>query len=152
MGDSKNARLLFNIDSEAQFLGSWPGVLLFSVNRKGWASTVLIICDSGKVFSFSSIIPLVTFLNIWRIIRFWKDDSLLLHGVQPSFMPSELPLPSPDALSPSGLKTNSQFYSSYEGSNPRRRPSQDPAGKTEYNTAEHISKRVFFVLIYLSLC
>lgn len=44
-------------------------------------------------------------------------------------MPSEMPMPSPDALSPSGLKSNSQFYSSYEGSNPRRRPSQEPIGK-----------------------
>ncbi|XP_022610813.1 transcription factor E2-alpha-like isoform X2 [Seriola dumerili] len=47
-------------------------------------------------------------------------------AAQPGFMPSEIPMPSPDALSPSGLKSNSQFYSSYEGSNPRRRPSQDP--------------------------
>nr|XP_019964818.1 PREDICTED: transcription factor E2-alpha-like isoform X1 [Paralichthys olivaceus] len=45
---------------------------------------------------------------------------------QPGFMPNGLPMPSPDPLSPSGLKSNSQFYSSYEGSNPRRRPSQDP--------------------------
>uniref|UniRef100_A0A3Q0SDQ6 Transcription factor E2-alpha n=1 Tax=Amphilophus citrinellus TaxID=61819 RepID=A0A3Q0SDQ6_AMPCI len=44
----------------------------------------------------------------------------------PGFMPSEIPIPSPDALSPSGAKPNSQFYSSYAGSNPRRRPSQDP--------------------------
>lgn len=43
-------------------------------------------------------------------------------------MPSEIPMPSPNALSPSGMKSNSQFYS-YEGSNPRRRPSQDPIGK-----------------------
>ncbi|XP_056276537.1 transcription factor 3a isoform X3 [Pseudoliparis swirei] len=47
---------------------------------------------------------------------------------QPGFMPSEMPMPSPDALSPSGLKSNSQFYSSYEGSNSRRRPSQEPIG------------------------
>ncbi|XP_059200231.1 transcription factor 3a isoform X2 [Centropristis striata] len=47
---------------------------------------------------------------------------------QPGFMPSEMPMPSPDALSPSGLKPNSQFYSSYEGSNSRRRPSQEPIG------------------------
>ncbi|XP_038575246.1 transcription factor 3a isoform X4 [Micropterus salmoides] len=46
-------------------------------------------------------------------------------ATQQGFMPSEIPMPSPNALSPSGLKTNSQFYSSYEG-NPRRRPSQDP--------------------------
>ncbi|KAM8838189.1 transcription factor 3a isoform X1 [Synchiropus splendidus] len=45
---------------------------------------------------------------------------------QPGFMPNEMPMPSPDALSPSGLKPNSQFYSSYEGSIARRRPTQDP--------------------------
>ncbi|XP_041659423.1 transcription factor 3a isoform X2 [Cheilinus undulatus] len=45
---------------------------------------------------------------------------------QPGFMPSEIPMTSPNTLSPSGMKSNSQFYSSYEGSNPRRRPSQDP--------------------------
>ncbi|XP_071755705.1 transcription factor E2-alpha-like isoform X1 [Centroberyx gerrardi] len=44
---------------------------------------------------------------------------------QPGFMPNEMPMPSPDALSPSGLKSNSQFYSSYQGANPRRRPPQD---------------------------
>ncbi|XP_026168716.1 transcription factor 3a isoform X3 [Mastacembelus armatus] len=47
-------------------------------------------------------------------------------ATQPGFMPAEIPMPSPDALSPSGLKPTSQFYSSYDGSNPRRRPSQDP--------------------------
>ncbi|XP_044074177.1 transcription factor 3a isoform X5 [Siniperca chuatsi] len=47
-------------------------------------------------------------------------------ATQQGFMPSEMPMPSPNALSPSGLKSNSQFYSSYEGSNPRRRHSQDP--------------------------
>ncbi|XP_063742255.1 transcription factor 3a isoform X1 [Eleginops maclovinus] len=47
---------------------------------------------------------------------------------QPGFMPNEMPMPSPDALSPSGMKSNSQFYSSYEGSNARRRPSQEPIG------------------------
>ncbi|XP_062337999.1 transcription factor E2-alpha-like isoform X3 [Osmerus eperlanus] len=45
-------------------------------------------------------------------------------GTQPGFMPSEMPMPSPDALSPSGIKSNSQFYPSYQG-NPRRRPPQD---------------------------
>ncbi|XP_018532446.1 transcription factor 3a isoform X2 [Lates calcarifer] len=49
-------------------------------------------------------------------------------AAQPGFMPSEIPMPSPDPLSPSGLKPNSQFYSSYEGSNTRRRPSQEPTG------------------------
>ncbi|XP_071347419.1 transcription factor 3a isoform X3 [Trachinotus anak] len=47
-------------------------------------------------------------------------------AAQPGFMPSEIPMPSPDPLAPSGLKSNSQFYSSYEGGNSRRRPSQDP--------------------------
>ncbi|XP_019117726.1 transcription factor 3a isoform X4 [Larimichthys crocea] len=42
------------------------------------------------------------------------------------FMPNEIPMASSNALSPSGLKSNPQFYPSYEGSNPRRRPSQDP--------------------------
>ncbi|XP_023131716.1 transcription factor 3a isoform X2 [Amphiprion ocellaris] len=48
------------------------------------------------------------------------------YGTQPGFMSSEIPMPSPDALSPSGVKSNSQFYSSYEGSNSRRRPAQEP--------------------------
>uniref|UniRef100_A0A665X1W7 Transcription factor E2-alpha n=1 Tax=Echeneis naucrates TaxID=173247 RepID=A0A665X1W7_ECHNA len=47
-------------------------------------------------------------------------------AVQPGFMASEMPMPSPDPLSPSGLKSNSQFYSSYEGNSSRRRPAQDP--------------------------
>ncbi|XP_007574583.1 transcription factor E2-alpha-like isoform X3 [Poecilia formosa] len=42
-------------------------------------------------------------------------------GTQPGFMPSEIPLPSPDSLSPPSAKSNSQFYSSYE----RKRPAQD---------------------------
>ncbi|XP_061652350.1 transcription factor E2-alpha-like isoform X4 [Phyllopteryx taeniolatus] len=47
-------------------------------------------------------------------------------ATQPGFLPNEIAMPSPDALSPSGLKPTSQFYSSYEGNNPRRRPAQDP--------------------------
>nr|XP_057924193.1 transcription factor E2-alpha-like isoform X2 [Doryrhamphus excisus] len=47
-------------------------------------------------------------------------------ATQPGFLPSEIAMPSPDALSPSGLKPASQFYSSYEGNNSRRRPAQDP--------------------------
>ncbi|XP_049602249.1 transcription factor 3a isoform X5 [Syngnathus scovelli] len=41
-------------------------------------------------------------------------------ATQPGFLPSEIAMPSPGALSPSGLKPASQFY------NPRRRPAQDP--------------------------
>ncbi|XP_064186367.1 transcription factor 3b isoform X6 [Anguilla rostrata] len=44
-------------------------------------------------------------------------------GTQPGFLPSDMAMPSPDAMSPSGLKSGSQFYSSYPG-NPRRRPSE----------------------------
>ncbi|XP_068599302.1 transcription factor 3b [Brachionichthys hirsutus] len=40
---------------------------------------------------------------------------------QPGFLPSDLAMPSPDAMSPSGLKSGSQFYPSYPN-NPRRRP------------------------------
>ncbi|XP_077369404.1 transcription factor 3a isoform X4 [Festucalex cinctus] len=47
-------------------------------------------------------------------------------ATQPGFLPSEIAMPSPDALSPSGLKPTSQFYSSYESSNSRRRPAQEP--------------------------
>ncbi|XP_028296638.1 transcription factor E2-alpha-like isoform X2 [Gouania willdenowi] len=47
-------------------------------------------------------------------------------SAQPGFLSSEMPLPSPNALSPSAVKSSSQFYSSYEGNNNRRRPSQDP--------------------------
>ncbi|XP_047442977.1 transcription factor 3b isoform X10 [Mugil cephalus] len=42
-------------------------------------------------------------------------------GSQPGFLPSDISMPSPDAMSPSGLKSGSQFYPSYPN-NPRRRP------------------------------
>uniref|UniRef100_A0A665WJ91 Transcription factor E2-alpha n=1 Tax=Echeneis naucrates TaxID=173247 RepID=A0A665WJ91_ECHNA len=41
--------------------------------------------------------------------------------LQPGFLPSDIAMPSPDAMSPSGLKSGSQFYPSYPN-NPRRRP------------------------------
>ncbi|XP_062411417.1 transcription factor 3b isoform X2 [Sardina pilchardus] len=43
-------------------------------------------------------------------------------GGQPGFLPSDIAMPSPDAMSPSGLKSGSQFYQSYPN-NLRRRPS-----------------------------
>lgn len=49
---------------------------------------------------------------------------------QQGFLPSEIPMPSPNAISPSGLKSSSQFYS-YDGGNPRRRSAQEPIGKKE---------------------
>uniref|UniRef100_A0A671WTL7 Transcription factor E2-alpha n=1 Tax=Sparus aurata TaxID=8175 RepID=A0A671WTL7_SPAAU len=39
----------------------------------------------------------------------------------PGFLPSDIAMPSPDAMSPSGIKSGSQFYPSYPN-NPRRRP------------------------------
>ncbi|XP_015251521.1 PREDICTED: transcription factor E2-alpha-like isoform X2 [Cyprinodon variegatus] len=46
---------------------------------------------------------------------------------QPGLFPSDIAMPSPDALSPSGIKSGSQFYPSYPN-NPRRRP---PEGSLE---------------------
>ncbi|XP_031719936.1 transcription factor 3b isoform X4 [Anarrhichthys ocellatus] len=46
---------------------------------------------------------------------------------QPGFLPGDIAMPSPDAMSPSGLKSGSQFYPSYPN-NPRRRP---PDGETQ---------------------
>ncbi|XP_060889375.1 transcription factor 3b isoform X8 [Labrus mixtus] len=48
-------------------------------------------------------------------------------GSQPGFLPTDIAMPSPDAMSPSGLKSGSQFYPSYPN-NPRRRP---PDGSIE---------------------
>ncbi|XP_034560532.1 transcription factor 3b isoform X8 [Notolabrus celidotus] len=48
-------------------------------------------------------------------------------GSQPGFLPTDIAMPSPDAMSPSGLKSGSQFYPSYPN-NPRRRP---PEGSIE---------------------
>uniref|UniRef100_A0AAY4CZL3 Transcription factor E2-alpha n=1 Tax=Denticeps clupeoides TaxID=299321 RepID=A0AAY4CZL3_9TELE len=46
-------------------------------------------------------------------------------GGQPGFLPSEIGIPSPDAMSPSALKSGSQFYQSYpNNNNSRRRPSE----------------------------
>ncbi|KAG7269500.1 hypothetical protein CRUP_014742, partial [Coryphaenoides rupestris] len=42
-------------------------------------------------------------------------------GGQPGFLPSDIAMPNPEAMSPSGLKSGTQFYPSYP-TNPRRRP------------------------------
>ncbi|KAJ3599430.1 hypothetical protein NHX12_033393 [Muraenolepis orangiensis] len=42
-------------------------------------------------------------------------------GGQPGFLPSDISMPNPEAMSPSGLKSGTQFYPSYP-TNPRRRP------------------------------
>uniref|UniRef100_A0A8C8J609 Transcription factor E2-alpha n=1 Tax=Oncorhynchus tshawytscha TaxID=74940 RepID=A0A8C8J609_ONCTS len=43
-------------------------------------------------------------------------------GGQPGFLPSDIAMPSPDSMSPSGLKSASQFYPGSYPNNPRRRP------------------------------
>uniref|UniRef100_G3PGW4 Transcription factor E2-alpha n=1 Tax=Gasterosteus aculeatus aculeatus TaxID=481459 RepID=G3PGW4_GASAC len=50
-----------------------------------------------------------------------EHEGLSSPFISPGFLPSEIAMPSPDAMSPSGLKTGSQFYPSYP-TNPRRRP------------------------------
>uniref|UniRef100_A0A7N5ZTU9 Transcription factor E2-alpha n=1 Tax=Anabas testudineus TaxID=64144 RepID=A0A7N5ZTU9_ANATE len=50
----------------------------------------------------------------------WRLKRLSVFS-QPGFLPSDIAMPSPDAMSPSGLKSGSQFYPSYPN-NPRRRP------------------------------
>uniref|UniRef100_A0A3P9L6H7 Transcription factor E2-alpha n=1 Tax=Oryzias latipes TaxID=8090 RepID=A0A3P9L6H7_ORYLA len=46
-------------------------------------------------------------------------------GVQPGFVLGEMPIPSPDSITSSAVKSSSQFYSSFDGSNHRKRSSQD---------------------------
>uniref|UniRef100_A0A3P9IIV5 Transcription factor E2-alpha n=1 Tax=Oryzias latipes TaxID=8090 RepID=A0A3P9IIV5_ORYLA len=58
------------------------------------------------------------------LIQSWSNvytKDVPLHFCSPNFLPSDIPMPSPDAMSPSGLKSGSQFYPSYPN-NPRRRP------------------------------
>uniref|UniRef100_A0A4W5QCE4 Transcription factor E2-alpha n=1 Tax=Hucho hucho TaxID=62062 RepID=A0A4W5QCE4_9TELE len=49
-------------------------------------------------------------------------------GGQPGFLPSDIAMPSPDAMSPSGLKSTSQFYPGSYPNNPRRRPPDGQLG------------------------
>uniref|UniRef100_A0A3Q2T868 Transcription factor E2-alpha n=1 Tax=Fundulus heteroclitus TaxID=8078 RepID=A0A3Q2T868_FUNHE len=53
--------------------------------------------------------------------------NLPFYNCSPGLFPSDIAMPSPDALSPSGIKSGSQFYPSYP-TNPRRRP---PEGSLE---------------------
>ncbi|XP_011484925.1 transcription factor E2-alpha isoform X3 [Oryzias latipes] len=46
-------------------------------------------------------------------------------GAQPGFVLGEMPIPSPDSITSSAVKSSSQFYSSFDGSNHRKRSSQD---------------------------
>uniref|UniRef100_A0A673WWX9 Transcription factor E2-alpha n=1 Tax=Salmo trutta TaxID=8032 RepID=A0A673WWX9_SALTR len=49
----------------------------------------------------------------------------------PGFLPSDIAMPSPDAMSPSGLKSASQFYPGSYPNNPRRRPPDGQLGKRD---------------------
>uniref|UniRef100_A0A4W5Q715 Transcription factor E2-alpha n=1 Tax=Hucho hucho TaxID=62062 RepID=A0A4W5Q715_9TELE len=53
-------------------------------------------------------------------------------GGQPGFLPSDIAMPSPDAMSPSGLKSTSQFYPGSYPNNPRRRPPDGQLGTVVY--------------------
>uniref|UniRef100_A0A8C8E277 Transcription factor E2-alpha n=1 Tax=Oryzias sinensis TaxID=183150 RepID=A0A8C8E277_9TELE len=46
-------------------------------------------------------------------------------GAQPGFVLGEMPIPSPNSITSSAVKSSSQFYSSFDGSNHRKRSSQD---------------------------
>uniref|UniRef100_A0A8C8EJZ3 Transcription factor E2-alpha n=1 Tax=Oncorhynchus tshawytscha TaxID=74940 RepID=A0A8C8EJZ3_ONCTS len=52
-------------------------------------------------------------------------------GGQPGFLPSDIAMPSPDSMSPSGLKSASQFYPGSYPNNPRRRPPDGQLGKRD---------------------
>lgn len=101
-------------------------VFFFSF-RKSWARSLFLLYNSGKTFKnpffqkFWHKFPL--FFVVFHLIHLCFG--ILWQG----FLPSEIPMPSPNTISPSGLKSTSQFYP-YEGSNPRRRPPQDLIGKT----------------------
>uniref|UniRef100_A0A4W6CL64 Transcription factor E2-alpha n=1 Tax=Lates calcarifer TaxID=8187 RepID=A0A4W6CL64_LATCA len=56
--------------------------------------------------------------GIAELFSVWQNVYVCLH---PGFLPSDIAMPSPDAMSPSGLKSGSQFYPPYPN-NPRRRP------------------------------
>lgn len=93
-------------------------------NREAWAGAVLVFPNPGKPVRDTVLLHSVLtfiFLN-------WFPFLLPSYCLQQGFLPSEIPMPSPNAISPSGLKSSSQFYS-YEGSNPRRRSPQEPIGK-----------------------
>ncbi|RXM98506.1 Transcription factor E2-alpha [Acipenser ruthenus] len=53
-----------------------------------------------------------------------EQNSPAFHQGRAGFLSSEMAMPNPDALSPSGMKAGSQYYSSYP-SNPRRRPADN---------------------------
>lgn len=58
---------------------------------------------------------------------------LVAHPPQAAFLPGELGLSNPGPLSPSGIKSGSQYYPSYP-SNPRRRAADGGLGELELET------------------
>lgn len=119
------ARLWFNVDIKGQFSQSWPAFIL-SVLPTGKP-------ERGPYPSFPTQVNQLERqpCRIVSLLLFFSTDFHFLlpsYCLQQGFLPSEIPMPSPNAISPSGLKSSSQFYS-YEGSNPRRRSPQEPIGK-----------------------
>lgn len=86
-----------------------------------------------------------------------SSKTLFLHPLfsQPGFLPSDIAMPSPDAMSPSGLKSGSQFYPSYPN-NPRRRPPDGGIGEITGQDMGHVVGPVislflcFYFLILLT--
>lgn len=56
-------------------------------------------------------------------------------SVQQGFLPSDIVMANADAMSPSGLKSGSQFYPTFSN-NPRRRPPDGNIGKRNINVAK----------------
>lgn len=132
------ARLWFNVDIKGQFSLSWPAFVLRllpagKAERAPYSSFATQVTQSVRGFFFY-VFCLISLSEY----PFWLCSNacpfipcvpvLSLYCPQQGFLPSEIPMPSPNAISPSGLKSSSQFYS-YDGSNPRRRSSQEPIGR-----------------------
>lgn len=118
-------------------------------NREAWAGAVLVFPNPGKPVRetvLSHSVLTFIFLN-------WFPFLLPSYCLQQGFLPSEIPMPSPNAISPSGLKSSSQFYS-YEGSNPRRRSPQEPIGKILKDRFLDLADELHFkyIQVDLSLC
>lgn len=83
---------------------------------------VALIFTAGRVFRWGSGLG----LDI-------SPSFLVAHPPQAAFLPGELGLSNPGPLSPSGVKSGSQYYPSYP-SNPRRRAADVGLGELELGT------------------
>lgn len=141
------ARLWFNVDIKGQFSLSWPAFVLRllpagKAERGPYSSFASQVTHSERQPTIFS--GLISFS--WYSYDSAVDACPLIPCVpslcfpQQGFLPSEISMPSPNAISPSGLKSSSQFYS-YDGGNPRRRSAQEAIGK----------KKNVFVLVWVQV-